>query len=76
MYGRGIDCGYMAIHNAIFDGEDLQKMRSVNRIEVIDENGRSYTKYLKKYEGINYSLQDNDRTLKVFVDTQSWKKDL
>ena len=22
MYGRGMDCGYMAIHNAIFDGVD------------------------------------------------------
>ena len=76
MYMRGMDCGYMAIHNAIFDGEDLQRMKSVTRFEVIDENGRSYTKYLDKDEGIKYSLQDEDKTLKVFIDKQSWREDL
>lgn len=76
MYMQGMNCGYMAIHNAIFDGEELQKMKRVNRFEVIDENGRSYTKYLKDGERIKYSLQDDDRTLKVFIDKQSWKEDL
>src|SRR6056300_604536 len=27
MYMRGMDCGYMALHNAIFDGEEYQRMR-------------------------------------------------
>jgi len=76
MYMQGMNCGYMAIHNAIFDGEELQKMKRVNRFEVIDENGRSYTKYLKDGEKIKYSLQDDNRTLKVFIDKQSWKEDL
>ena len=76
MYARGMDCGYMALHNAIFDGEELVEMRSVNRFEVIDENGRSYTKYLKDNEGIKYSLQDDKKTLKVFIDTESWKSGL
>ena len=76
MYMQGMNCGYMSIHNAIFDGEELQKMKRVNRFEVIDENGRSYTKYLKDGEKIKYSLQDDDRTLKVFIDKQSWKEDL
>ena len=76
MYKAGMDCGYMALHNAISDGEDYQAMRGVNRFEVIDENGRSYTKYLDKDEGIKYSLQDDDRTLKVFIDKQHWKEDL
>ena len=76
MYGRGMDCGYMAIHNAIFDGEDLQRMKAVNRFEVIDEEGRSYVKYLKDNEGIKYSLQDDDQTLKVFIDSKSYKEDL
>src|SRR6056300_1091747 len=35
MYGRGMDCGYMALHNAIFDGEELVSMKGVNRFEVI-----------------------------------------
>ena len=76
MYARGMDCGYMGIHNAIGDGEDYQKMRHVNRFEVIDESGRAYTKYLEKDEGIQYSLQDDDRTLKVFIDKIRWKEGL
>jgi hypothetical protein len=68
MYGRGMDCGYMAIHNAIYDGEELRAMKNVTRFEVIDGKGRSYVKYLKDNEGIKYSLQDDDRTLKVFID--------
>ena len=76
MYMKGMDCGYMAIHNAIGDGEDYQAMRGVNRFEVIDDTGRAYTKYLKDDEGIKYSLQDDDRTLKVFIDKLRWKEDL
>jgi hypothetical protein len=68
MYMKGMDCGYMAIHNAIGDGEDYQAMRGVNRFEVIDDTGRAYTKYLKDGERIKYSLQDDNRTLKVFID--------
>jgi hypothetical protein len=68
MYMRGMDCGYMSIHNAIGDGEDYQAMRGVNRFEVVDDTGRAYTKYLKDDERVRYSLQDDNRTLKVFVD--------
>lgn len=76
MYMRGMDCGYMAIHNAIFDGEELTRMKRVTRLEVIDDTGRAYVKYLDKDEGIKYSLQDDDRTLKVFIDKLRWKEDL
>ena len=76
MYMQGMDCGFMAIHNALGDGEDYQKMRNVTRVEVIDESGRAYTKYLEKGEGIQYSLQDDDRTLKVFIDKIRWKEGL
>ena len=76
MYGRGMDCGFMAIHNAIYDGEELQAMKNVTRFEVVDDKGRSYVKYLDIDEGIDYSLQDDNRTLKVFIDCQRWKEDL
>ena len=76
MYMKGMDCGYMALHNAIFDGEELVSMKGVNRFEVIDETGRAYTKYLKDGERIKYSLQDDDQTLKVFIDKKTWKEDL
>lgn len=38
---------------------------TINRIEVIDENGREYVKYTAK--PILYSLQDDGKTLKIFV---------
>ena len=76
MYMRGMNCGFMALHNAIFDGEEFEKMKAVTRFEVIDESGRAYVKYLDNDEGIKYNLQDEDRTLKVFIDKTTWKKDL
>jgi hypothetical protein len=71
MYGRGMDCGYMAIHNAIFDGEELQKMNAVNRFEVIDEEGRTYVNHLETDQSVKFSLQDDNKTLKVFIDTDT-----
>lgn len=56
--------------------EDLQAMKGVTRFEVIDDKGRTYVKYLNKEEGIFYALQDDNRTLKVFIDKLSWKEDL
>lgn len=41
---------------------DLSK---INRVEVIDESGRAYTNY--SVDKCELSLQDDDRTLKVFV---------
>jgi hypothetical protein len=69
MYGRGMDCGYMALHNAIYDGNEIETMKKVNRIEVIDGTGRILVKYLKEDERPRYSLQDDGKTLKVFIDT-------
>lgn len=74
MYVDGLRCGYMSIHNAISGGEDYQKMRAVNRFEVIDDSGRGYVKYLDRNEGIKYALQDDNRTLKVFIDKIRWKR--
>ena len=68
MYMSGMNCGFMALHNAIGDGEDYQAMRGVNRLEVIDETGRLCVRYLDEDERVRYNLQDDDRTLKVFVD--------
>jgi len=76
MYARGMDCGYMALHNAVGDGEDYQAMRGVNRLEVIDDTGRICVKYLDEDERVRYNLQDDNRTLKVFIDKISWMEDL
>ena len=71
MYLHGMNCGFMAIHNAIGDGEEYQAMRGINRLEVIDENGRALVKYLDKDEKVRYDLQDDNRTLKVFIEKKS-----
>lgn len=76
MYVRGMDCGYMDIHNAIFDGEDLQVMKRVNRFEVIDEEGRTYVNHLNDSQRVQFHLQDDGKTLKVFIDSESWKSEL
>ena len=38
----------------------------VNRVEVIDNRGRVYTKY--NVTDVSYQLQDDCQTLKLFVD--------
>jgi hypothetical protein len=55
--------------------DKLETMKRVTRFEVIDDSGRAYVKYLKEGEGIAYVLQDDDRTLKVFIDELRWKED-
>lgn len=68
MYMPGMDCGYMNIHNHIFDGTEREAINHVNRIEVIDNTGRCYTRYLGDLERPRYMLQDDNKTLKIFID--------
>ena len=39
----------------------------VSRVEVIDETGRGYVKYLEEDQFAWLSFQDDGRTLKVFI---------
>ena len=41
----------------------------VTRLEVIDENGRSYVKY--HISDVKFSLQDDERTLKIFLEVKT-----
>jgi hypothetical protein len=43
-------------------------MNKIDRIEIIDETGRVYVRRLSEYEWLEYSLQDDSRTLKIFID--------
>lgn len=58
---------YLEIHNALYGDDTLNKMGRVDRIEVIDLDGRAYIKYLNDENRVFYSLQDDDKTLKVFI---------
>ncbi len=44
-----------------------------NRVEVIDENGRSYVKY--GVTDVELSYQDGGTTLKIFLEVDNDKKD-
>lgn len=39
---------------------------TINRVEVIDENGRSYTNW-KENNRVELQVQDDGKTLKVFI---------
>lgn len=43
-------------------------LSNVNRVEVIDnDTGRAYVKYNFKVENVIYELQDEGKTLKIFL---------
>lgn len=50
----------------------LTDVSKVTRLEVIDEKGRSYTKY--QISDIKFSLQDDERTLKIFLEIHNESK--
>tara|TARA_R110002111_G_scaffold47230_1_gene84533 strand:+ start:109 stop:402 length:294 start_codon:yes stop_codon:yes gene_type:complete len=52
-----------------FIGSSLQlENLKVDRFEVIDKIGRAYVNYCDRPLNIETSLQDNERTLKIFLD--------
>lgn len=52
---------------AVISDASNQRFQKVNRVEVIDEKGRSYVNYLHSYNKVTIQMQDDDRTLKVFI---------
>lgn len=40
---------------------------NVDRVEVIDKTGRAYTHYLKPDEKMTISMQDDNKTMKIFI---------
>ena len=47
--------------------------KDVNRVEVIDQTGRAFTRYGVS-GGVDVDLQDGGRTLKIFLSPQ-WRLD-
>ena len=44
----------------------MKYLKGCTRVEVIDENGRSYVNW-NKDNIVEISMQDNDRTIKIFI---------
>jgi len=40
----------------------------ISRVEVIGPDGREYVRYFKEDEWMHYMLQDDNRTLKIFIE--------
>lgn len=64
VYGAG---GEMDQHRADRGSSGMYRT-DFTRVEVIDEQGRSYVKYLSDSQCVTLSVQDGGRTLKVFID--------
>jgi len=45
----------------------VEDLRDVTRLEVIDERGRTFVAVHGSIKNITASLQDNNRTLKLFI---------
>jgi hypothetical protein len=72
-YTMGMDSGYMAIHNMLAEARDMEGFSKVTRVEVIGSE-RHFVKYFET-PGIEYSLQDDNRTLKLFIDEETDHED-
>ena len=59
------DTTLMALQDYFSDLSQLRNNR-LTRVEVIDEKGRSYVNWNKNNK-IELSYQDDDRTLKIFI---------
>jgi hypothetical protein len=47
-------------------------LKDVDRVEVIDSNGRAFTRY--RVSDVKMDVQDEGRTLKIFISSQ-WRLD-
>ena len=48
--------------------ERERKFSKVSRLEVIGQKGREYVRYFEEEEYMDWYLQDDDRTLKIFIE--------
>ena len=50
-----------------------EKLKKVTRLTVVDEDGRSYERWFKEGERLQYRFQDDGQTLKIFVSKHNWE---
>jgi len=56
------------LYKRVGELERERKFTKVSRVEVIGKEGREYVRYFKDGEFMYYGLQDDDRTLKIFIE--------
>lgn len=75
-YRLGMECGFFTMHNMLHQAREYEAMQSVTHFEVVDEEGRKYTNHLNEDQRVRYTLQNEDKTLKIVIDSRSWIMDL
>lgn len=66
-YRLGMECGFFTMHNMLHEAREYEAMQAVTCFKLVDEEGRKYENHLEPNQYIRYSLQDNGKTLKVFI---------
>jgi hypothetical protein len=59
-----------ALYKRVGKLEREKKFSKVSRLEVIGPESREYVRYFKNGEFMSYDLQDDDKTLKVFIGSE------
>lgn len=68
MYGPGIECGYMDLHNQIADIFEQDGSGDVKVIQIVDPAGGDYEKQLIPERQVALaSFQDNGQLLKIVI---------
>ena len=55
------------LYKRVGELERERKFTKVSRVEVIGPESREYVRYFNGEEFMNWGLQDDDRTLKIFI---------
>jgi hypothetical protein len=66
MYGVGMDCGYMDIHNKIYGGETLDKMANAKTI-IIKNKTSTQTIEINDYQKVFLKLKDDDSIIEIEI---------
>ena len=56
------------LHKRVGVLERERKFSKISRVEVIGKEGSEYVRYFKDDEYMDWDLQDDDRTLKIFIE--------
>lgn len=63
MYGRAMDCGYMEVHNAIFDGNEFMEASQATSLQVINTDKTVVT--WPDVENLTITTEDGKVTVEI-----------
>ena len=69
-YNATRDAGLFDLLEVLKEADYLDDLHNVSRLEVIDDEGRTYVKGANKIEEVHFVLQDDNKTLKIFINTE------